>query len=245
MKKALLFLFGCALLLRGQVTSVATSCGITGGPITTTGTVSETVVLKAENTAYTILTGDCGKILTSNAGGATAYVLPQAGSSGFAAGFFVSIQNIGNGTITVTTATSTFYGAVTAATLSVGPGAYYEIVSDGTNYLVAGAQITISNGHTIFGGASPTVACGGQGVSAQVRAGSTDNAGAFTVPTSSTEQMLNCVITWASAFTNAPSMTFSVSTNGVYVTNFVRSTTAVRIQFSAIAQGAFVSWQAF
>lgn len=121
----------------GTITNIATGCGITGGPVTTTGTVSGSVPVTAHNTGYAIVTGDCGSALTSNV--AAAYTLAQAGSAGFPAGWHVIVENVGaSGNVTVTATTSVFYGngtSLSVATLL--PGTSVDLISDGTNWLVA------------------------------------------------------------------------------------------------------------
>ena len=94
----------------GSVSSVATGCGLTGGPVTATGTVQAYVPVVAKTGSYTIADSDCGELLTvSSASGAT-LTLPQAGaSSHFAAGWYIRIQNLGSSGLTVTTGTSTFF----------------------------------------------------------------------------------------------------------------------------------------
>ncbi len=122
----------------GTVTSVATGCGLAGGPITATGTISQTVATAAHNGSYAILTGDCGKSLTTNT--AAAWTIAQAGTTGFAAGWFVIVNNIGSGSLTVTATTSTFYGGpsanISGSVLTVPTLTSATIISDGTNYQV-------------------------------------------------------------------------------------------------------------
>ncbi len=122
----------------GTVTSVAAGCGLSGGTITATGTISQTVVTAAHNGAYAILTGDCGKSLTTNT--AAAWTIAQAGTTGFAAGWFVDINNVGSGSLTVTATTSTFYGGpsanISGSVLTVPANTSATIISDGVNYQV-------------------------------------------------------------------------------------------------------------
>ena len=122
----------------GSVTNIATACGLTGGPITTTGTVSETLATVAHNGSYAILTGDCGKSLSTNT--AAAWTIAQAGTAGFTSGKFWIVNNVGSGSLTVTATTSTFYGGPTAnisgSVLTVPANTSATIFSDGTNYQV-------------------------------------------------------------------------------------------------------------
>ncbi len=125
--------------------SISTTCGVTGGPITTSGTISGTETVNAQTgTSYAILNGDCGKLVTQANGSAIADTIAQAGSGGnFAAGWYADLQNTGAGTITVTPTTSTINGG-SSLTLLTGQGV--RIVSDGTNYFIAGS---IANGGTV------------------------------------------------------------------------------------------------
>ena len=129
----------------GTVTSIATSCGVSGGPITTTGTISAQVVSATQSGPnYAFQSTDCGSLVNLDNASPQIPTLPQAGSAGFEAGWFTSSCNIGAGTQTITPTTSTIGGAATfvlaggsaAAPLCVG------IVSDGTNYLVVPAFTT-------------------------------------------------------------------------------------------------------
>lgn len=121
----------------GTVTSIATSCGISGGTITTTGTISaiaNSAVQTGSN--YAFVTGDCGTIVYLNSGSNQVPTIPQAGTTGFATGWFVEACNIGAGTQTITPATSTIGGAATYV-LPAGSAAAPKCIginSDGANY---------------------------------------------------------------------------------------------------------------
>jgi hypothetical protein len=115
----------------GGVSNVATGCGLSGGPITGTGTLVSAETVNAQTgTTYTILTGDCGKLVTFSNGSAVAVTLPQASAS-FPSGWWMDVQNRGAGTVTITPTTSTIDGAASIA-LTQNQGV--RIVSDGTNY---------------------------------------------------------------------------------------------------------------
>ena len=152
----------------GTVTSIATSCGVSGGPITTTGTISGQVLANPQTgTNYAIVTGDCGKLVNLSNGANQVPTIAQAGSAGFASGYYVNVCNQGAGTQTITPTTSTIGGAATyvlpagtaAAPICVG------IVSDGTNYQVVpeftrSAAITIASGTSALGtGAITSATC--------------------------------------------------------------------------------------
>lgn len=85
-------------------------------------------------TTYTYVSGDNGKLVTHSNASAIAGTLPQATGS-FAAGWWMDVANIGAGTLTITPTTSTINGAATLV-LTTGQGC--RIISDGTNYQIAG-----------------------------------------------------------------------------------------------------------
>jgi hypothetical protein len=120
----------------GTVTSVDASCGLktsSGSAITTSGTIVGSRAVNAQTgTTYTVLDGDCGKLVTTSNASSIAVTLPQAGaSSQFVAGWSAIIANIGAGTATITPTTSTINGA---ASLALATNQATLIVSDGTNY---------------------------------------------------------------------------------------------------------------
>lgn len=118
----------------GTVTNIATSCGVSGGPITTTGTISGAAAIRANTgTTDTILSTDCGKVVTESNGAPVAITLPQATGS-FDAPFFYTQVCLGAGTCTITPTTSTINGATTLVLIT---GQSADIVSDGTNYIAA------------------------------------------------------------------------------------------------------------
>lgn len=125
----------------GTVTSVATSCGVSGGPITGTGTVSGNSNPNVHAGAnYAFLAGDCGSIVYLNNASPQIPTIAQAGSAGFLKGYFVEACNIGAGTQTITPATSTIGGAATFV-LPAGSAAAPKCIginSDGTNYVLDG-----------------------------------------------------------------------------------------------------------
>lgn len=118
----------------GTVTQIDTACGVSGGPITTTGTIQGAAVVRANSgTTDTILSSDCGKVVTESNAASVAVTLPQA-TGAFGAPFFYTQVNLGVGTVTITPTTSTINGA---ATLVLTTGQSADIVSDGTNYVAA------------------------------------------------------------------------------------------------------------
>lgn len=91
-------------------------------------------------TSYTIQSGDRAKLITHSNASATAYTLPQANSSTFPDGWFVSVQNRGAGAVTITPSTSTIDGA-TSLILNQDEGV--DIHSNGTNYFTKRAKAVV------------------------------------------------------------------------------------------------------
>lgn len=118
----------------GTVTSVATACGVSGGPITTSGTISGNVTTNspATGSAYTFLASDCGKLVVFSDGTPRAPSLPSAS---FVAGNFINIENAGAGAETITPTTGTIGGAATLV-LQLGQGV--SVAFDGTNWQIGG-----------------------------------------------------------------------------------------------------------
>jgi hypothetical protein len=119
----------------GSVTSVGTGAGLTGGPITGSGTISTTYAINAQTgTSYTFLTTDAATLVTFSNASSVAATLPVATTTGFGAGYSFDVENKGAGTVTITPTTSTINGA---ATLVVPQNTGCTVVSDGTNYQVS------------------------------------------------------------------------------------------------------------
>lgn len=127
----------------GTVTSVATGACLTGGPITTTGTVAGTYVIDARTTTTEAITAASAcKLVTFNNGSATAASLVQAtGSAG--AGFSFDVENIGAGVVTITPTTSTINGS---ATLTLAQNTGCTITSDGMNYQISACTAKLPTG---------------------------------------------------------------------------------------------------
>jgi hypothetical protein len=144
----------------GGGTNISTACGITGGPITTSGTLKGYVPTQAKSNGYTIADTDCGALITVNSSSASTLNLPQAGSSSqFQPGWFIRIQNLGAGAVTVNAAVSLFFGGgATGSSLVVSGGQITALVSDGANYDVAAPPRTVHvYGATFDGGGSALI----------------------------------------------------------------------------------------
>lgn len=101
-----------------------------------TGQLSTSLLSNSQNpqtaTTYTIVAGDGGKsVIRSNASAMTD-TLPQAGTTGFAAGFAYREMNKGTAALTLNTTTSVFPNG--ASSLTLGRGQAADIGSDGTDY---------------------------------------------------------------------------------------------------------------
>jgi len=85
-------------------------------------------------TSYPIVSSDLGKLLSLSNASPVAVTLPQATSAGggFAAGWWVEVENRGVGTVTITPTTSTINGG---ASITLATNNSVKIISDGTNYL--------------------------------------------------------------------------------------------------------------
>lgn len=124
----------------GTVTSIATSCGISGGPVTTTGTLSGSITTNPQTgTTYTQLATDCGKLLTFTNASSIAVTLS---STNFTAGnhldAIVLPSSVGSATFTPSSGTVNGQASIILAPGS--PGGTF--VFDGTNWEFSGVGLT-------------------------------------------------------------------------------------------------------
>ncbi len=110
-----------------------------------------------------------------------------------------------------------------------------------------GSQGTVNN-HTLFGGSAPTLSnCG----TSPTNTNAVDNKGIVTVGANSIDNLghvvpvLQCTMTFATAFTVLPAATFSTDTKGLYVTFAGLSTTVVTVYFNKDASRNRFSYTAF
>lgn len=114
------------------------------------------VVINAQTgTSYTVLTSDRGGLITQSNSSASAYTLPQAGSTGFAGSFYFCLQNKGAGAATITPTTSTINGNSTLVLLN---GQSACVNSDNSNYTARVTGYPSATTGTI-GGAIVGVGC--------------------------------------------------------------------------------------
>lgn len=117
----------------GTVTSITTSCGVSGGPITTSGQISSTAAQRnVTATTDTITSADCGNVVTESNASPVAVAITTAG---FATGNYFSIKNKGAGLATYTPSSGTIDGS---ATLACAQNQSADIIFDGTNYIALG-----------------------------------------------------------------------------------------------------------
>lgn len=144
----------------GGVTSIATTCGVTGGTITTSGTISAALP-KSTNaglttSSTTLAAADCGTLLVSNNTGGTQTLT----LSNFSAGNFAQLQvnSTAGGAVTLSPSSGSVIGPTT-----IQPGQSVGIQFDGTNWniqppFIAGTGVisalgnsTASNGSFAYG----------------------------------------------------------------------------------------------
>jgi hypothetical protein len=112
---------------------------VTGAQVKTYAVTS--AVRATTTTSEALANSDQGKLVTFSNASAVACTIAQAGGGGnFAAGWAVSLKNLGAGTVTCTPTTSTVDGAATFILL---PGQGLDLYSDGTNYFTQGGRGTI------------------------------------------------------------------------------------------------------
>lgn len=146
--------------------NVSTGCGLAGGgDLSADRTIRLSLTINAQTgTSYTVLDGDCGKLVSLNNASAVAVSLPQANGSTFISGWSADFQNKGAGLVTVTPTTSTINGGASLA-LSQNQGMHCD--SDGANYTCvlgvgagggSGTVTSVATGDGLTGG--PVTATG-------------------------------------------------------------------------------------
>jgi hypothetical protein len=100
--------------------SVLTGCGLAGGgDLSADRTIRLSLTINAQTgTSYTVLDGDCGKLVSVNNASAVAVTLPQANGSTFISGWSADFLNKGAGTVTVTPTTFQWWVVAIAHTKS-------------------------------------------------------------------------------------------------------------------------------
>lgn len=121
----------------GTVTSVATTCGTAGGPITTSGTISGALIFNVQTgTSYSTLATDCGKIVSFNNASAIAVTLNNAT---FSATNYVNIKVVsGSAVVTLTPSSGTIDGNANEPLTAKHS---QTVVFDGTNWSTSGVYV--------------------------------------------------------------------------------------------------------
>lgn len=136
--------------LIGNYVAISAGCGnSTGAGAVQVGTINSQlvpVIVTAANAP--IITSYCGELIQLNNGSAQTPTIAQAGSAGFAKGWFTTLCNIGAGAQTLTPAAGTIAGA---SSFVIGSGTATAptcigIASDGTSdyKVVAGNGVALS-----------------------------------------------------------------------------------------------------
>lgn len=135
----------------GTVTQINTACAISGGPITTSGTLQSTANPTTQTgTNYNFVAADmCTTVYLNNAANQIP-TIPQAGTTGFENGKFIEICNIGAGTQTITPTTSTIGGGASTYVLPAGTAAAPKCIG-----IIANAGNYTLDQTGVGGGASP------------------------------------------------------------------------------------------
>jgi hypothetical protein len=133
----------------GTLTNVSSACGLSGGPITTTGTlkISPTVVA-ISSTTPTLSAGNCG--LTNQFTGASPAVTVPAPGGSFPNGWYAYISFTGSGTLVLTSVASTING-FSSVSINAANGAGGFLVSDGTNWEYISGGSSSAGATAIFG----------------------------------------------------------------------------------------------
>lgn len=134
------------------------------------GTTGSLVISSQTGANYPFVSSNFGQLVNLSNASAQIPTIPQAGTTGFPAGWYTQACNQGAGTQTITPATSTIGGASTYVlpAASAAAPACVGIVSDGTNYQVApdffrfGSGVAAAAGSTLSaaGGLTSTIASG-------------------------------------------------------------------------------------
>jgi hypothetical protein len=135
--------------------AVPTAVTLAGNLAFSSGALVTSQAASTKTGAYTVASTDAGALLELNSGSAATWSLPQAGTTGFAAGFSFDVYNLNVGLLTLSPTTS-YIGGQNTFTLMYAEGC--TVTSDGTNYLVSACSAAPRQG-TFLGVSSGTGAC--------------------------------------------------------------------------------------
>ena len=161
----------------GAVTSVATTCGTAGGPITTSGTITGALIFNVQTgTSYSTLATDCGKIVSFNNASTIAVTLNNAT---FSATNYVNVKVVsGSAVVTLTPSSGTIDGNANEPLTAKHS---QTVVFDGTNwstsgvYLVGPASAAIGDAATFGDVLGQSVADSGKTLPTGAVVGTTDS----------------------------------------------------------------------
>lgn len=182
-----------------------------GGNVQVSATATNRTVPGATDT---ILSTDVIVHYTDTAN--TAVTLPQAGTTGFASGFGVTLDNDSAYNVNVTTTTSTIFGGL--STLTIPAGMSCSLWSDGTNYHpVSCGQVLAAQVDALASGATVTPNCLYSNVTVTITANATINTPTGCVP--HTGQKIFLDIQSASSYTYTATGYLTGATTGAWPAN--------------------------
>lgn len=133
----------------GTISNIATGNCLTGGPITSTGTISLGTVINPKTATYQVLASDFSACKTITVASGTFTITLVASGSQPANGQYIDIVNYGSGVVTIARSGQNINGGTSSLTLNAGSATAptaAQVWSDGTNYFstVIGAGVSIA-----------------------------------------------------------------------------------------------------
>lgn len=122
----------------GSVTSIATGNCLTGGPVTTSGTISLGTTINPQTSTYQVLAADFSLCKTITVASGTFTITLVATGTQPANGTYINIVNYGSGVVTVARSGQNINGGTASLTLNAASATAptgATVWSDGTNYL--------------------------------------------------------------------------------------------------------------
>lgn len=131
---------GLATKGAGTVTNIATGSCLTGGAITTTGTISFSGASNPQTSTYQVLASDFTACKNIPVASGTFTITLVASGSQPTSGQYITIINYGSGVVTVARSGQNINGGTASLTIGAGSAtspSVATIISDGTNYFAA------------------------------------------------------------------------------------------------------------
>jgi len=184
-------------------------------------------------TTDTLLSTDYGGVVQYGGTSPVAVTLPQA--TGSFAVWNVFVQNTGTAVATITPTTSTINGQ---SSVSLYPGQFYQIVSNGTNYTTYGCQVPTSSTLGCVEVDGVTIAVSGAGSLSLAPVAANSLLGNFTGSTATpgTAALVNCV--GAADALNYSTSTHAFTCNSVVGSGTVNSGTSGELAYYASSTNA-------